>query len=386
MEEFIPFNKPYMTGRELENIRLAHEKSHLSGNGAFSKECHSWLEAEIKCDRALLTHSCTAALEIAALLIDVKPGDEIIMPSFTFVSTANAFALRGAVPVFVDIREDTLNLDEKLIESAITSRTRAIVVVHYAGVACEMDVIKSIAHRHDLRVIEDSAQAIKAYYKGQPLGSVGDLGALSFHETKNIIAGEGGALLVNDASLAEQAEVIWEKGTDRNQYQRGEVEKYTWQGLGSSFLPGEVTAAFLMAQLSMSDWITENRLDTWSKYHQELLPLEESGFLRRPIVPNHCLHNAHMYFVLLPGDICRETVLKKLNASGINAVFHYVPLHDSPGGQRFGRLGSSLKNTEDQSSRLIRLPLWVGISDSQVMRVVETLGANLMNAKTRDRH
>jgi dTDP-4-amino-4,6-dideoxygalactose transaminase len=296
----IPFNKPYMTGKELWNIAQAHAKGHLAGDGSFTKQCHRWLEQSIGCHKALLTHSCTAALEMSALLADLQPGDEVIMPSFTFVSTANAFVLRGAVPVFVDIRPDTLNLDERLVEAAITPKTRAIVPVHYAGVACEMDALMDIAQRHGLLVIEDAAQALGSTYKGRALGSIGDLAALSFHETKNVIAGEGGALLVNAPRFAERAEIIREKGTNRSQFFRGQVDKYTWVDVGSSYLPSELIAAFLLAQFDEAQDITQRRLNLWNTYHQWFAELETQGLLRRPVVPSHCRHNAHMYYALLP--------------------------------------------------------------------------------------
>lgn len=369
----IPFNKPYMTGRELWYIAQAHTNGHLSGNGMFTKKCHAWLEARSGCSKALLTHSCTAALEMAALLLDIQPGDEIIMPSYTFVSTANAFVLRGGVPVFVDIREDTLNLDECLIEAAITPRTRGIVPVHYAGVACEMDAIMSIAKRHGLKVVEDAAQGVMASYKGRALGSIGDLGAYSFHETKNVISGEGGALLVNDPELAMRAEIIWEKGTDRSRFFRGEVDKYTWQEVGSSFLPGELIAAFLWAQLEEADRITQARLVSWQHYHELLEPLESKGILRRPIVPDGCQHNAHMYYVLLAPEVDRQKVLDEFKHNDILSVFHYVPLHSSPAGQSYGRAHGSLTVTIDQSERLVRLPLWVGLTEQQQDKVVDVL-------------
>lgn len=362
-----------MTGKELHYIAQAHFNGKLAGDGPFTKRCHSWIEARSGCAKALLTHSCTAGLEMAALLLDIQPGDEVIMPSYTFVSTANAFVLRGAVPVFVDIREDTLNLDETLIESAITSRTRAIVPVHYAGVACEMDAIMAIARKHQLKVVEDAAQGVMATYKGRALGSIGDLGAYSFHETKNVISGEGGALLVNDPALALRAEIIREKGTDRSQFFRGEVDKYTWQEVGSSFLPGELVAAFLWAQLEDADAITRERLATWQRYHALLEPLEAKGYLRRPIVAQGCEHNAHMYYVLVAEDINRQAVLDEFRRNSIASVFHYVPLHSSPAGQRYGRAHGDLRATNVASERLIRLPLWVGLTDQQQDRVVETL-------------
>ena len=378
MARDIPFNRPYMTGEELGNIRQAHENGHLSGDGPFTQRCHKWLEKKTGAPKALLTHSCTAALEMAALLLDLKAGDEVIMPSFTFVSSANAFALRGAIPVFVDIRKDTLNIDESKIEEAITPRTRAILPVHYAGVGCEMDTIGDIAQRYDLVVVEDAAQGIMASYKGRPLGSLGSFGTLSFHETKNVISGEGGALLINAENAELKAEIIREKGTDRSQFIRGTVDKYTWQAVGSSYLPGEIVAAFLEAQLQQADWITENRLASWRRYHELLAPLEASGLLRRPIVPEHCKHNAHMYYVIIAEGINRQGLLQQLNAAGVNAVFHYVPLHLSPAGQRLGRVAGHLQVTEESASRLIRLPLWVGMTADELNYVTSVLEASLM--------
>ena len=369
----IPFNWPHLTGRELHYIEEAHSKGHLAGDGPFTRYCHRWLENHTGCSKALLTHSCTAALEMAALLLDIQPGDEIIMPSYTFVSTANAFVLRRGVPVFVDIREDTLNLDERLIEAAITPRTRVIVPVHYAGVACEMDTIMSIAKRYDLKVVEDSAQGAMASYKGHELGSIGQIGAYSFHETKNVISGEGGALLVNDPDLTLRAEMIWEKGTDRSRFNRGEVGKYTWQEVGSSFLPGELMAAFLWAQLEEADRITQKRLAVWQRYHELLEPLESKGTIRRPIVPDGCLHNAHMYYVLLAPGIDRQEVLDKFKHNDIYPVFHYVPLHSSPAGQRYGRAHGSLAVTLDLSERMVRLPIWIGLTEQQQQKIVDVL-------------
>ena len=373
MTERIHFNRPFMTGKELYYIAEAKFGNMLAGDGPFTKQCHEWLERKSGCDKALLTHSCTAALEMAALLLDIKPGDEVIMPSYTFVSTANSFVLRGGVPVFVDIREDTLNLDERLIEAAITPRTRAIVPVHYAGVACEMDAIMTLANRHGLKVVEDAAQGVMASYKGRMLGSIGDLGAYSFHETKNVISGEGGALLVNDPALATRAEIIREKGTDRSRFFRGEVDKYTWQEVGSSFLPGELIAAFLWAQLEEAQSITNERLAIWGRYHELLAPFEQKGLLRRPIVPADCQHNAHMYYVLLAPKIDRQKVLSELKKNDIYSVFHYVPLHSSPAGQRYGRAHGELEVTVKQSERLVRLPLWVGLAPAQQERIVEVL-------------
>lgn len=369
----IPFNKPYMTGKELYYISEAKFGNKLAGDGPFTKRCHQWLEQQTRSSKVLLTHSCTAALEMTALLLDIEPGDEIIMPSYTFVSTANAFVLRGGVPVFVDIREDTLNLDERLIEAAITPSTRAIVPVHYAGVACEMDVIMSIAKSHGLRVIEDAAQGVMSTYKGQALGSIGDMGAYSFHETKNVISGEGGALLINAPELAPRAEIIREKGTDRSRFFRGEVDKYTWQEVGSSYLPGELIAAFLSAQLEEAASITNERLTIWAEYHRLLEPLEAEGVLRRPVIPESCEHNAHMYYVLLAPELNRQTVLDKLKNDGVHGVFHYVPLHSSPGGLRYGRAHGPMNVTDASASRLIRLPLWIGLKPDQQEYIVVKL-------------
>ena len=354
-----------MTGRELWYIAQAHTNGHLAGDGMFTKKCHAWLEARTGTHKALLSHSCTAALEMAAILADIQPGDEVIMPSYTFVSTANAFVLRGGVPVFVDIRPDTLNIDETRIEAAITPRTKAIVPVHYAGVACEMDVIMSIAQHHNLLVIEDAAQAVMSTYKGKPLGTIGHLGAYSFHETKNIISGEGGALLVNDERFAERAEIIREKGTNRSQFFRGQIDKYTWMDIGSSYLPGEVIAAFLWAQMEEAQNITQRRLDLWQRYHEALSPLEEAGKLRRPFIPEGCQHNAHMYYILLESLEKRTSVIARLKEHSVNAVFHYVPLHSSPSGKKFGRTSGEFRHTDNLSERLLRLPLWLGMDEAQ---------------------
>jgi dTDP-4-amino-4,6-dideoxygalactose transaminase len=370
----IPFNKPFLTGRELTYITEAHANGHLAGDGAFTKKCNAWLEQRIGSHRALLTHSCTAALEMAAILADLKPGDEVIMPSFTFVSTANAFVLRGATPVFVDVRPDTLNLDETLIERAITPRTRAIVPVHYAGVSCEMDAIMDIAKRHNLLVIEDAAQGIMSAYKGRALGGIGQMGALSFHETKNIVSGEGGALLINDPALAARAEIIREKGTNRSQFFRGQVDKYTWVDLGSSYLPSEIIAAFLWAQMEAGESINDRRLGIWHTYHQGFAELERKGVARRPIIPAHCVQNAHMYYLLLGSLEKRTAFIARLKQQGINCVFHYVPLHAAPMGLRVGRADGDLRNTVELSERLVRLPLWVGLED-HLGNVVERITA-----------
>ena len=361
----IPFNQPYMTGKELEYISEAHRRGRLAGDGVFTEKCHSWLQNQLGTPRALLTPSCTAALEIAALLIDIKPGDEVIMPSYTFVSTANAFVLRGAVPVFVDIRSDTLNIDEKKIEDAITERTKAVVVVHYAGVACEMDHVMSIARSHSLFVIEDASQGFMSSYKGRPLGTIGDLGCFSFHETKNITSGQGGALLINNQVFIEHAEIIREKGTNRSKFFRGEVDKYSWLAAGSSYLPGEVTAAFLWAQLEKASFITQQRRLIWDTYHLQLKSIEASGKLRLPIVPEDCIHNGHMYYILSCSLEHRTMLMASLRELGIFTVFHYVPLHSSPAGSKYSRPSGQLTETERQANCLLRLPMWIGLEAHQ---------------------
>ena len=366
----IPFNRPHMTGKELLYIAQAHHQSALAGNGDFTKRCQAWLEFNTGSAKALLAHSCTAALELAALLADIQPGDEVILPSFTFVSTANAFVLRGAVPVFVDIRPDTLNLDETLIRAALTPRTRAIVPVHYAGVACEMDTILAIAAEHGLIVIEDAAQALMASYKGRALGSIGHFGTYSFHETKNIISGEGGALLVNRPGKKDLAEIIWEKGTDRSRFFRGETDKYTWQHLGSSFLPGELVAAFLWAQIEDARSLTARRLEHWTRYHAGFAAMENAGRLRRPIVPIECAHNGHLYYLIMPDAETRNRLMQALKALEINAIFHYVPLHSSPAGLRYGRSCGDLQVTDRTSSCLLRLPMWNDLSKAMIDEVI----------------
>lgn len=372
----IPFNRPFMTGKELPLISQAHANGHLSGDGPFTKQCHAWLRQRTGASTALLTHSCTAALEMAALLLDLKPGDEVIMPSFTFVSTANAFALRGAVPVFVDVRSDTLNIDESLIEAAITPRTRAICVVHYAGVACEMDMIVDIAQRRGLAVVEDAAQGIMSTYKGRALGTIGDLGAFSFHETKNVISGEGGALLCRDAFYGERAEIIREKGTNRSRFFRGQVDKYTWVDVGSSYLPGEIIAAFLSAQLDDAEAITARRLAIWDRYHAWAAPHEADGTLRRPVIPEACEHNAHMYYLLLPSLEARARFIASMKARAVQTVFHYIPLHSSPAGEQLGRASGTLDVTNNISNRLVRLPLWLGL-ESQMDEVLDAAEASI---------
>jgi len=357
----IPFNKPYLTGREFDYLKKAHSGGCLAGDGFFTKKCHGWLEKKVGCHKAFLTHSCTAALEMAAILIDTQPTDEIIMPSFTFVSTANAFVLRGGTPVFVDIRPDTLNIDETKIEAAITAKTKAIVVVHYAGVSCEMDPIMALAAKYNLFVIEDAAQGIMSSYKGRALGSIGHLGTYSFHETKNIISGEGGALLINDPQFISRAEIIRDKGTNRGQFSRGVVDKYTWYDIGSSFLPGELIAAFLFAQMEEAENITQRRLAIWQHYHTAFAPLEKIGLLRRPIVPADSQPNAHIYYLLLKDANQRSEFIRQSEQCGINPVFHYVPLHNSLAGIQYGRINGNLGVTNKLANCLVRLPLWLGI-------------------------
>lgn len=353
----IPFNKPVIAGEEFQYIREAIERGQLAGDGHFTQQCQRWLIDYFGCPAALLTHSCTAALEMAALLVGIGPGDEVIMPSFTFVSTANAVVLRGGVPVFVDIRPDTLNLDETLIEEAVTPRTKAIFVVHYAGVPAEMDSIDAIAQRHGLKVVEDAAQAIGSTYREQKAGTFGCLGAFSFHETKNVISGEGGALIINDSTLAEQAEIIWEKGTNRKRFFRGQVDKYTWVDVGSSFLPGELVAAFLFAQLEKTSNIIRDRTKSWQSYDIAMRSYGNRG-LQTPFVPSHCCHNAHLYYLVMPSSELRDEFIRLMKVDGIITPFHYVPLHNAPAGLRFARAGGTLARTEDLSARLVRMPLY----------------------------
>lgn len=370
----IPFNKPFIVGKELSYIAQAVlVESRTAGDGAFTKKCHAWLEERLGCQKALLTHSCTAALEMAAILCDIGPGDEVIMPSFTFVSTANAFVLRGGVPVFVDIRPDTLNIDESLIEGAITPRTKAIVPVHYAGRACSMDVIMDLAQKYGLMVIEDAAQALLSTWQGKYLGTVGHLGCLSFHETKNIISGEGGALLVNDPDLIHRAEIIREKGTDRSRFFRGEVDKYTWQDVGSSYLPSELTAAFLFAQLEEAGKIIVKRCDLFSRYVERLEPLVESGHILAPKIKRDCEANGHICYILAKSSNEKRELIEHVSLSGIKAVFHYVPLHSSPAGQLFCRTHGEMKVTDWASDSLLRLPLYYEMSVADVDRVVDNI-------------
>ena len=370
----IPFNKPFTIGSELAYIADAVARGHLSGDGHYTKLCHHWLEEQLGARRALLTHSCTAALEMAALLCNIQSGDEVIMPSFTFVSTANAFVLRGGVPVFIDIRPDTLNLDEALIESAITPKTRAIVPVHYAGVPCEMNTIMDIATRRNLRVVEDAAQAVMSDYRGRRPGAIGHLGCLSFHETKNVISGEGGALLINDPSLIERAEVLREKGTNRSKFFRGEVDKYTWVDVGSSYLPSELVGAFLWAQLQRVDEINARRRRLCDIYREELSGLGQEGLIALPQPePAGTSGNGHMFYLLAADPQARTHLLAHLKANGVHAVFHYVPLHSSPAGRKFGRVPAPLPVTNDVADRLVRLPLYYGLEESAARGIARTV-------------
>ena len=369
----IPFNKPPYIGKESEYVLDAVNKGHISGDGEYTKKCAKKLEELSGTKRALLTTSCTHATEMAALLSDIKPGDEVIMPSYTFVSTADAFVLRGAIPVFVDIRPDTMNIDETLIEDAITPKTKAIVPVHYAGVGCEMDTIIDIARRHNLTVIEDAAQAIASTYKGRTLGTFGDFGCYSFHETKNISMGEGGALLIQNEDLVEPAEIIREKGTNRAKFFRGQIDKYTWVNYGSSYLPSDMNAAYLWAQLENIDIIQKKRLSVWNRYKEGLSELEKREYIEFGMIPDECTNNAHMFYIKVRDLENRTNLLNYLKENGIQAVFHYVPLHSAPAGRKFGRFNGEDRYTTKESERLIRLPLFYSISDEEVEYTIEML-------------
>lgn len=373
----IPFNRPPIVGRELAYLAEVFQRREFSGNGTFTERCHDWLKTRLGSAEALLSQSCTAALEMSAILAEVGPGDEVIMPSFTFVSTANAVVLRHGVPVFVDIRPDTLNIDETKIEEAITPRTKAICAVHYAGVCAEMDTISDIALRHGLIVIEDAAQALLSSYRGRQAGTLGDLACFSFHETKNAISGEGGALIVNNSVLAERAHIIWEKGTNRRAFRLGSVDKYTWVDLGSSFLPSEITAAVLLAQLEDVERLNAERLGIWDRYHSGFASLEASGLVRRPTVPEHCTSNGHLYYLIVNSEKVRNQLIEKLRQEDIWAPFHYIPLHSAPAGQRYARTHGRLDVTDDASSRLIRLPLYAGMPISAADRVIERIETHL---------
>ena len=366
----IPFNKPFIAGKELFYIAQAViENNHTAGDGPFTKKCQAWLEERLGCRKVLLTHSCTAALEMSAILADIEPGDEIIMPSYTFVSTASSFVLRGGVPVFIDIRPDTLNINENMIEAALTARTRAILPVHYAGISCEMDIIMDIAGRHNLFVIEDAAQGIMSTYKGRPLGSIGHFGACSFHETKNIISGEGGALLINDEKFVERAEIIREKGTNRSKFFRGQVDKYTWVDIGSSYLPSDIIAAFLYAQMENADQIIAKRNLLYALYMEDLRPLAEKGYIQLPFILNDCCSNGHIFYIITRSLKERTELAQFLKDQDIMAVFHYVPLHSSPAGKLYGRTNGTLEVTERVSDCLLRLPLYYEMRDDDVHSV-----------------
>jgi dTDP-4-amino-4,6-dideoxygalactose transaminase len=373
----VPFNVPPTTGRELEYLREVLDRGEFSGNGTFTNRAQNLLRETLGVSGALLTHSCTAALEMAALLADLEPGDEVIMPSFTFVSTANAVVLRRAVPVFVDIREDTLNIDEALIEAALSPRTRAIAVVHYAGICAEMDAINRIAAKHGLLVIEDAAQAFHSTYQGIPAGRLGDMACFSFHETKNVTTGEGGALVLKDARFAERAFVLWEKGTNRRAHKLGQVDKYTWIDQGSSFLPSEFTAALLLVQLEAAARFNAERVAIWNRYQEAFTELDVQGIARRPTVPEGCVHNGHLYYLLLPSEAERDRLLRGLYEDRIGAPFHYIPLHSAPAGRRFARTADELPVTDAASARLIRLPLHAGMTTAQADRVIERVHARL---------
>jgi dTDP-4-amino-4,6-dideoxygalactose transaminase len=378
----IPFNRPYLVGTEQSYIQDCLNGHKFSGDGPFSKKCQSWFEQEYGCEKALLTHSCTAALEMAALLINVEPGDEIIMPSYTFVSTANAFVLQGAVPVFVDIRRDTLNIDESKIEDAITDKTKAIVAVHYAGVSCEMNVIMELAKKHSLYVIEDAAQAIHSkYIDGRKLGTIGHIGCLSFHETKNINCGEGGALLVNETQFIKRSEIIREKGTNRSQFFRGQVDKYTWIEKGSSYLPGDLTAAFLWGQLEASESINKRRVDIWSNYHEKIELPASTTSINKPFIPNGYIHNGHMYYLLLENNEQRTDFIAAMKRKGIDCCFHYIPLHSSPAGSKLGRINGDMSITDTISERLVRLPLWPDLTLSEIEYIVTCINDILATYK-----
>lgn len=369
----INFNVPPVAGKELIYLEEAIRSKKICGDGAFTKRCSKWLEEQTGSERVLLTTSCTHATELAAILADIKPGDEVIMPSYTFVSTADAFVLRGAKAVFVDIRPDTMNIDETLIEDAITEKTRAIVPVHYAGVSCEMDTICEIAKRHNLYVIEDAAQGVMATYKGRPLGTTGDYGCYSFHETKNLSMGEGGALLIKDRENVLRAEIVREKGTNRSQFFRGEIDKYTWMDAGSSYLPSELNAAYLWAQLEDAQKIYDDRMRSWNLYYEQLKPLADEGRIELPVIPEGCVHNAHMFYIKTKDLEERSDLIFFLKGKQINSVFHYIPLHSSPAGKRLGVFHGEDKYTTKESERILRLPLYYGLNEDQVKMVTDSI-------------
>lgn len=369
----INFNVPPYTGKELEYIQKAVVNQKICGDGEFTRKCNEWLEEKTGTVKALLTTSCTHATELAAILAEIGPGDEVIMPAYTFVSTADAFVLRGAIPVFVDIRPDTMNIDEELIEAAITPKTKAIVPVHYAGVSCEMDRIMEIAKKYNLYVIEDAAQGIMSAYKGKALGTFGDFGCFSFHETKNFSMGEGGALLIRDEAMIEPAEIIREKGTNRAKYFRGQIDKYTWIDRGSSYLPSDMNAAYLYAQLELAEEITADRMATWNAYHEAFADLEEAGLIERPVIPAHCEHNAHMYYLKCKDIEERTRFIDYLKGEGVHAVFHYIPLHTAPAGQKYARFHGEDKYTTRESERLVRLPMYYGLKPEERAHIIATV-------------
>lgn len=369
----IAFNNPPYVGKEVNYIKEAIGNHKICGDGEFTKKCNSWIEEKTGTEKALLTTSCTHALEMAALLLDIKPGDEVIMPSFTFVSTADAFVLRGATVVYVDIRPDTMNINENLIEEAITEKTKAIVPVHYAGVACEMDKIMEIAKKYNLAVVEDAAQGVMSSYKGKALGTFGEFGCFSFHETKNYSMGEGGALLIRDEKNIEEAEIIREKGTNRSKFFRGQVDKYTWVNAGSSYLPSDMNAAYLWAQLEEAETINNNRLDSWNKYYAGLRELEEQGKIELPYIPEECVHNAHMFYIKAKDLQERTELISYLKENGVSAVFHYVPLHSAPAGMKYGRFSGEDVYTTKESERLVRLPMYYGLKEEEIQKVIDTV-------------
>jgi dTDP-4-amino-4,6-dideoxygalactose transaminase len=369
----ISFNIPPYTGKELDYIKKAIEANKICGDGQFTSKCNTWIEDNTGTNKALLTTSCTHALEMAAILADIKPGDEVIMPSYTFVSTADAFVLRGAKIIFVDIRPDTMNIDEKLIESAITERTKAIVPVHYAGVACEMDKICEIAKKYNLYVIEDAAQGIMSTYKGKALGTIGDVGCYSFHETKNYSMGEGGAILINDDKFVEKAEITREKGTDRSKFFRGQIDKYTWVDYGSSYLPSDMNAAYLFAQLEMAEIINSQRIDNWNMYYNGLKSLEDNGVIELPYIPEECIHNAHMFYIKVKNVEERAKLISYLKENDILSVFHYVPLHSSPAGKKFGEFFGEDNYTTRESERLLRLPMYYGLKEDETNYIINKI-------------
>ena len=369
----INFNNAPYVGKEIEYISTAIQNKKICGDGEFTKKCDAWIEENTGCKKSLLTTSCTQALEMSALLADINPGDEVIMPSYTFVSTANAFVLRGAKIVFVDIRKDTLNIDENLIEGAITNKTKAIVPVHYAGVACEMDTIMEIARKYNLLVIEDAAQGVMAKYKGRALGSIGNFGCFSFHETKNYSMGEGGAILIRDEDFVERAEIIREKGTNRKRFLRGQVDKYTWVSKGSSYLPSDINAAYLYAQLEMAEEINDNRIRSWNCYYEELKTLSENEMIELPYIPRECQHNSHMFYIKTRNFEERSLLIQHLRQHDIIAVFHYIPLHSSPAGEKFGEFSGKDIYTTRESERLLRLPMYYGLETEQILRIVECI-------------